>query len=89
MTLEGLIVAALDSCPWVPWPLPPVELLPRWAYEIMEAFHGFSGKRGMTMWEEELGVVVSGSPRIYLREGATPGDLCHEYRHAVEGRWHP
>ncbi len=92
MALEALIAAALLFCPWVPAPLPPTELLPRAAYELVEATHGFSGTIGIATWKEWTGgsgVPIPGSARVYLRGDATPEDLCHEWRHVVGGHWHP
>ena len=95
--LEALVAAALLFCPWVPVPLPPTVLLPSPAYELVEAAHGLAGTRGITTWEEwaeagplgEPGTPIVGSARVYLREGATPEVLCHEYKHVVVGHWHP
>lgn len=92
MTLEALVAAALLFCPWVPTPLPSTKLLPRSAYELVEAVHGLAKSRAMATWEEQTGgpgFPIPGSARVYLREDATPEVLCHEWRHVVEGHWHP
>ena len=86
MTLKTLILIVLTraSCPWQPDPSPPLTVLPGAAYEELEREYGREDTTGLTVWYG-----TDDDVRVYLREGAGSRVLCHEWRHVVEGRWHP
>lgn len=85
--LEALILLARAFCPWQPDPPPPTMVLPDVAYEEVERRHGLEGTMGLTVWRQHGAAVLV--PRVYLRERADERVLCHEWGHAVDGRWHP
>ena len=90
MTLQALIILARVFCPWQPDPLPYTMILPDATYEMVERRWGLSDTVGLTVWSYRAGEINKPiHARVYLRQGADERDLCHEWRHAVEGHWHP
>ncbi len=92
MELSAQLIALLiQFCPWYITALPNVSFaftLTPSAYEMAERTRGYEKgtTEGFALWAETTDGLRD--CRIILREPASLGIACHEYRHCAKGHFH-